>query len=73
MDLSKQNRLANKLNKKFDYEFIDVPSSRPGHDLRYALDNSVLESLGWKAQKSNIEGIESVIDWYLENSNWLNY
>ena len=67
------NVIANKLNKKFDYEFIDVPSSRPGHDLRYALDNSVLESLGWKAQKSNIEGIESVIDWYLENSNWLNY
>ena len=67
------NVIANKLNKKFEYEFIDVPSSRPGHDLRYALDNSVLESLGWKAQKSNIEGIESVVDWYLENSNWLKY
>ena len=65
--------IAKKLNKKFEYEFIDVPSNRPGHDLRYALDNSILNSLGWEAEKSNKKGIEDVVDWYLKNDEWLVY
>lgn len=65
--------IAKKLNKKFDYEFIDVPSNRPGHDLRYALDNSVLSSIGWKTKKSDQKGIEDVVDWYLNNEEWLAY
>lgn len=65
--------IAKKLNKKFEYEFIDVPSNRPGHDLRYALDNSILNSIGWEAEKSNKKGIEDVVDWYLKNDEWLAY
>lgn len=65
--------ISKKLNKKFEYEFIDVPSNRPGHDLRYALDNSILNSIGWKEKKSNKKGIEDVVDWYLKNAEWLAY
>lgn len=65
--------VANCLNKKFDYEFVDVPSNRPGHDLRYALDNSVLKNIGWKPEKSSTEGIEKIVGWYAENQEWLTY
>lgn len=65
--------IAERLNKKFDYEFVDVPSNRPGHDLRYALDNSVLKKNGWEPKKSNKEGITEIVDWYLKNTEWLTY
>ena len=67
------NLVADCLNKEFDYEYIDVPSNRPGHDLRYALDNSVLKNVGWKPEKSSSEGIEKIVKWYTENQEWLTY
>ncbi|NOT36398.1 MAG: dTDP-glucose 4,6-dehydratase, partial [Saprospiraceae bacterium] len=45
---------------------------RPGHDLRYAIDSSKLQSeLGWTPKINIKEGISKTIDWYLENKNWL--
>ncbi|MGO8656982.1 GDP-mannose 4,6-dehydratase, partial [Rhizobium ruizarguesonis] len=43
-------------------------TDRPGHDARYAIDASKLESeLGWKAQETFETGIEKTVHWYLEN------
>ena len=44
---------------------------RPGHDFRYAIDPTKLETeLGWKATETFDTGIEKTISWYLENDTW---
>ncbi len=44
---------------------------RPGHDYRYAIDASKLESeLGWRAEETFDSGIAKTVNWYLENAWW---
>ena len=50
---------------------IKFVKDRPGHDFRYAIDNSLISSdLGWKPSYSFAEGLTKTINWYLENLNW---
>ena len=52
-------------------ELITYVKDRPGHDLRYAIDASKIESdLGWKPSESFESGIAKTIDWYLKNVQW---
>ena len=52
-------------------ELIEFVVDRPGHDARYAIDATKLESeLGWKAQENFDSGIEKTIQWYLDNEWW---
>lgn len=45
---------------------------RPGHDLRYAIDASKINTeLGWKPTVTFEEGLEKTINWYLNNKEWL--
>jgi len=45
---------------------ITFVKDRAGHDFRYAIDASKIESeLGWKADENFESGIEKTIDWYL--------
>lgn len=47
-------------------EQITYVKDRAGHDLRYAIDASKIESeLGWKAQENFESGIIKTIDWYM--------
>ena len=57
-------------NKDLIYEMVDFHSSRPGHDLRYALDGTKMADMGWKPQ-SAFQRLESVIKWTLDNERWL--
>jgi dTDP-glucose 4,6-dehydratase len=43
-------------------EFVDFHSSRPGHDRRYALDGSKLQSLGWEQPFSFEEGLRLTVE-----------
>jgi dTDP-glucose 4,6-dehydratase len=44
---------------------------RPGHDRRYAIDSSKIQNeLGWKPAYDFEHGIESTINWYIQNENW---
>lgn len=54
-----------------EFEMVDFHSSRPGHDLRYALDGRKMASLGWKPPKDFHESLRGVVDWTLDNLNWL--
>ncbi len=52
-------------------ELITFVTDRPGHDARYAIDATKLETeLGWKAQEDFDSGIERTVRWYLENQWW---
>jgi dTDP-glucose 4,6-dehydratase len=63
--------IADTQNKPLNYEFVDFHSSRPGHDLRYALDGSKMKELGWTPSKSVRERISEVVNWTLANDRWL--
>ncbi len=43
---------------------------RVGHDMRYALDSSKLESLGWKPEVDFAEGLRATVQWYQDNEDW---
>jgi dTDP-glucose 4,6-dehydratase len=50
---------------------ISFVTDRPGHDHRYAIDASKLETeLGWKAQETFDTGIRKTVEWYLANEAW---
>jgi dTDP-glucose 4,6-dehydratase len=50
---------------------IKYVTDRPGHDARYAIDATRLETeLGWKAQENFDTGIEKTVAWYLDNEWW---
>jgi dTDP-glucose 4,6-dehydratase len=50
---------------------ITYVADRPGHDLRYAIDASKLETeLGWRARETFETGIEKTVQWYLKRSDW---
>lgn len=52
-------------------ELIAYVTDRPGHDARYAIDATKLETeLGWRAQETFETGIEKTVRWYLENEWW---
>ena len=52
-------------------ELITFVADRPGHDQRYAIDASKLETeLGWKALEDFDSGIRKTVQWYLDNEWW---
>jgi dTDP-glucose 4,6-dehydratase len=52
-------------------DLISFVTDRPGHDHRYAIDATKLETdLGWRAKETFETGIEKTVRWYLDNANW---
>lgn len=52
-------------------EMIEYVKDRPGHDRRYAIDNTKIETdLGWTPEFSFESAIGKTIDWYLNNKEW---
>lgn len=67
--------MDNKLNKTpgTSAQLITYVKDRPGHDKRYAIDATKLNSeLNWKPSLQFEEGLEKTVDWYLQNEQWLN-
>lgn len=51
---------------------IRFVTDRPGHDRRYAIDDSrITTELGWQPEETFESGIEKTTRWYLDNSQWL--
>lgn len=59
-------------NERGSYSsLITFVKDRPGHDLRYAIDPSLLEKeLCWRPTYSIDAGLEHTITWYLDNEEW---
>ena len=51
-------------------DYIDFSRERRGQDLRYALDDTKLRSLGWESKKNFDEEIGPIVDFYKENFVW---
>ena len=52
-------------------ELIAFVKDRPGHDRRYAIDPTKIETeLGWKPKYNFDTGIAQTIQWYLDNEDW---
>ncbi len=61
--------IVNRLNVPHDR--IKYIKDRLGHDRRYAIDSTKIESqLGWKPKYTFDKGIDETIDWYLKNEAW---
>jgi dTDP-glucose 4,6-dehydratase len=55
------------------HSLIKFVADRLGHDRRYAIDPTKSESeLGWKPQLTWEQGLERTINWYQDNSGWVN-
>lgn len=53
-------------------KLISFVTDRAGHDLRYAIDATKLETeLGWRPSITFEEGLEKTVDWYLANQEWV--
>lgn len=52
-------------------ELVAFVADRPGHDRRYAIDATRLETeLGWRAEETFDTGIEKTVRWYLDHEHW---
>jgi dTDP-glucose 4,6-dehydratase len=52
-------------------KLITFVQDRPGHDRRYAIDFTKLNTeLGWQPQEDITSGLRQTVRWYLDNSKW---
>jgi len=66
------HRILKALNK--DASLLTYVKDRPGHDRRYAIDSSKLETeLKWHPQINFDEGLQETIEWYRNNTGWIEH
>lgn len=70
-NLTLSKMIAECIKKPLYYEMVDFHSSRPGHDLRYALDGSKMKILGWKNPIPIEYSLKRTVDWFVKNKKWL--
>lgn len=68
--------LLDKISPRIDGKSYSLQKTyvqdRPGHDKRYAIDSTKIQgSLGWTPMESFETGLEKTVNWYLENSDWV--
>ena len=68
-NLELAQRIAHAVGKPLKYEMLDFHSSRPGHDLRYALDGTKMKSMGFAPADIDLSRI---VAWYVAHADkWL--
>ena len=70
-NLAMAHLIATIAGRPLKYEIVNFHHSRPGHDLRYALDGSKMASLGWKAPVPFEESLRKTVEWSLQHPEWL--
>ena len=63
--------IADIVGKPLIYKLVDFHSSRPGHDLRYALDGALMANMGWSSPWKFEDSLEKTVQWMLDNPEWL--
>lgn len=70
-NLEMAQTIARIIGKELKYEMVDFHSSRPGHDLRYALDGEKMKSMGWELPVNFEDSLKHTIEWTIKNDKWL--
>ena len=72
------NLLCSIMDRKLDrpegtsQQLISYVTDRAGHDLRYAIDATKLNTeLGWRPSVTFEQGLEATVEWYLTHKDWL--
>jgi dTDP-glucose 4,6-dehydratase len=65
------NLIAKSLGKTPEIEYTNFHSSRPGHDMRYALGSGTLQGWGWAPPVPLEASLDKTIKWTLEHIEWL--
>jgi dTDP-glucose 4,6-dehydratase len=55
------------------HSLIEHVQDRPGHDIRYRLDTSKIQRLGWRPMIGIDEGLNETASWYLQHASWWNW
>jgi dTDP-D-glucose 4,6-dehydratase len=63
--------IAGFVDKPLHYDLVSWHASRPGHDLRYAMSDELIEKLGWQRPMMLEQSLEKTVRWYLDNPKWL--
>ena len=69
-------KICNKLDDIYKISshknLIKFVEDRPGHDRRYAIDSNLIkEELDWEASHNFEEALDSTIEWYIKNNDWI--
>jgi len=64
--------IAESVGQELKYKLVDFHSSRPGHDLRYAISGDLMKTLGWQPKFKLKERISQLTGWLKENPQWSN-
>ena len=57
-----------------DESLIRYVKDRPGHDRRYAIDNTkITTELGWAPRYTFEQGMAETVQWYLDNTAWVEH
>jgi dTDP-glucose 4,6-dehydratase len=70
-NLDMASRIAAAVGKPLKYDLVDFHSSRPGHDLRYALDGEKMVRIGWTPPIPLDESLRRTVLWTLTHPEWL--
>lgn len=70
-NLEMARMVADIIGKPLRYELVDFHNERPGHDPRYALDDTKLRNLGWTPPIPLAESLKKAVEWTLDNPEWL--
>lgn len=70
-NLEMAQRIASIMKKELKYELVNFHADRPGHDLRYGLDGTKMEQMGWKMPVTFDEALEKSVLWTLQHTKWL--
>lgn len=63
--------VAEFVGKDLKYELVDFHSSRPGHDLRYALDGTKLKKMGWSHPFPFEKSLKRAVEWTTDHPTWI--
>lgn len=63
--------VAEFVGKPLMYEMVSFHTSRPGHDLRYALNGDKMALMGWQIPVGFEVSLEKTVRWTLDNPEWL--
>lgn len=70
-NLTLAQMVADIIGKPLNYELVNFHQSRPGHDLRYALDGSKIARLGWTPPHPLEKSLEHTVRWTLAHPEWM--